>query len=322
MKKFLLNLIITALVFSATACAGLIPSTQSKEVTVTFTQEGQAPISITAQTGKALSDIPTPVQSSDTTLITEWNLQEDFIPTEDMTVQAVSYTKGLEFDYTSYFTSERYASVKKYTGTATKIVVPQYFRGYPVGRIGKEVFRSNKSITSVSLPEGLLEIQFYAFSGCANITEMNLPSTLMILGENSISDADIAGKLVFPAVAEISERVLFGSTITELVLPEGVYSIGAYTFGGKSALKSVVLPKSVSKISGVAFWAQPLESVFFAGDEIDWLSVEIDEETYREFNFGTKLENEEIKLYYYSETEPTKEGNYWHYINGNVAIWS
>jgi hypothetical protein len=25
--------------------------------------------------------------------------------------------------------------------------------------------------------------------------------------------------------------------------------------------------------------------------------------------------------YYYSETEPTEEGNFWHWVDGEVVVW-
>ena len=27
------------------------------------------------------------------------------------------------------------------------------------------------------------------------------------------------------------------------------------------------------------------------------------------------------RRYYYSDSEPTEEGNYWHYVDGEIVVW-
>jgi hypothetical protein len=37
--------------------------------------------------------------------------------------------------------------------------------------------------------------------------------------------------------------------------------------------------------------------------------------------FGDNIELENAPRYYYSETEPTEPGNYWHYVDGVPTPW-
>ena len=80
------------------------------------------------------------------------------------------------------------------------------------------------------------------------------------------------------------------------------------------SLKKIVIPENVSKIVGQAFLNCPLEEVYYRGTEEEWANIEI-----IEFNNETLLSAER---YYYSETEPTEEGNYWHYVDGVPTKWA
>ena len=49
---------------------------------------------------------------------------------------------------------------------------------YPVKGIGQLAFRNKKSMTAVTLPEGLTEMGVYAFGGCSGLTSVTLPEGL------------------------------------------------------------------------------------------------------------------------------------------------
>lgn len=71
----------------------------------------------------------------------------------------------------------------------------------------------------------------------------------------------------------------------------GVTNIGRYAFYGCSKLKTV----------------------YYTGTEREWTNVSID-------NGNWDLTS--ATHYYYSETQPTSTGNYWHYDeNGDIVVW-
>ena len=76
---------------------------------------------------------------------------------------------------------------------------------------------------------------------------------------------------------------------------------------------TIVLPATLSTIEDSAFAnCKDIKTIFFSGTEEQFDAIEIADS------------NEAItdaNLYIYSETEPTDDGNYWHYEGGSPAIW-
>jgi hypothetical protein len=58
-----------------------------------------------------------------------------------------------------------------------------------------------------------------------------------------------------------------------------------------------------------------LTDVYFAGSEDVWNAISIDS------NNPGNQELLSATRYYYSETAPTTEGNFWHYVDGVPTIW-
>ena len=95
-----------------------------------------------------------------------------------------------------------------------------------------------------------------------------------------------------------------------------VARIGKYAFSNLK-FTSIIIPDSITNIDYYAFnYFNYLENVFYTGTESQWSSISINTE-----GFGNDDLLYEANRYYYSETEPTCLGNYWHYVDGVVTIW-
>ncbi len=93
-----------------------------------------------------------------------------------------------------------------------------------------------------------------------------LDYVLRLAGEGAMYDANCAD-----AYSMFMMREYIGA----IVFPEGVTSIGDYSFA-EYELQSMFLPLSLERIGQFAFWHCPeLTDVFYAGSEEDWAKVEI-----------------------------------------------
>ena len=114
----------------------------------------------------------------------------------------------------------------------TSIIIPQN-----VTRIGKCSFEQlvdigGSKLTSIQLPEGLIEIDDYAFYELNKLKNINIPSSLRY----------------------IKKAAFHNTGIESLILPEGFLSIGRSAFNICSSLEFIRIPSTVRSIESAAFW--------------------------------------------------------------------
>ena len=73
----------------------------------------------------------------------------------------------------------------RYIGNSTDVVVPKYIKGKKVTKLKDNLFNPHfhkYQINSVSLPDGVTEIDYYAFFGCKELTKITIPTNVRVLG--------------------------------------------------------------------------------------------------------------------------------------------
>ncbi|MCQ3035732.1 MAG: leucine-rich repeat domain-containing protein, partial [Bacilli bacterium] len=88
------------------------------------------------------------------------------------------------------------------------------------------------------------------------------------------------------------------SKVNQIEIENGIEYIGDYYFTGID-MNSIILPKSVTCVSKCAF--DPKMTVYTYGTDISDISNDV---------------------YYYSESQPTTSGNFFHMIGGKPVVWS
>jgi len=73
------------------------------------------------------------------------------------------------------------AIITKYNGTATLVTIPAVLDGYTVTAIGERAFEGC-SVTAVVVPEGVVDIGWFAFYGCTSLLNVTLPASLRSIG--------------------------------------------------------------------------------------------------------------------------------------------
>ena len=131
------------------------------------------------------------------------------------------------------------------------------------------------------------------FKGCDWLESVILPDTLVSIGNYCFSGC---------------------SSLTSVTIPSSVTILGEWSFDGCSSLASIIIPSSIASINYGTFWfCGSLSEVFYAGTSAEWENVDHSVDIGYDFYQAT--------MYFYSETEPTETGNYWHYVDGIPSIW-
>lgn len=94
------------------------------------------------------------------------------------------------------------------------------------------IFRSDKNLVSVTLPESLTDLGNSTFEYCSNLTTINLPGKLTNIGQEAFS---------------------YCSSLSSINLPEGITSIGQEAFSKCTSLSEITWPTNITRIEAGTF---------------------------------------------------------------------
>ena len=138
--------------------------------------------------------------------------------------------------------------------------------------VDANAFEGNKSITSLTVPEGYRRIEEGAFKDCVNLETVKLPSTLEYIAPDAFEGCtklkyETVGDLVYLDTWLVGNN---GSYAESYTVREGTYYIKAGVFyeDGKEndVTKSITLPQSLLRIEEEAFRScRALEEIVIPG---------------------------------------------------------
>ena len=209
-----------------------------------------------------------------------------------------------------------------------------------ITQIGEYSFFGCDNIRLIKLSDSITYIGTYGFYGCDELISITLGKNCTGRGQKAFSECPKLSELVnltseeeypwgnvvirtdysrysfkdsfvfFSDNEDIRLISYFGDEVN-VVLPE--------TFNGKSyeiannafvtTVESIIIPKTIKGI-GANTHVLATCIIYFGGTDAEWNAVEKATETFAD-----------ATIYYYSETAPSAEGNYWHYIDGVPATW-
>ena len=121
--------------------------------------------------------------------------------------------------------------------------------------LGDYVFSGCGNLTSLDLPATTTEIGGYAFYYCSGLSTLNLPSTTTKIGRYAFSDCSRLSTLNLPSTTtEIGEYAFSGCyNIQNFIVPEQVTVLNKGVFEGCLTLFNIVLPDGLKIIGDEAF---------------------------------------------------------------------
>lgn len=135
-----------------------------------------------------------------------------------------------------------------------EIVIPRYYNGKLVTKIGDGAFLENGKIISVVIPEGVLAIGNGAFKDCAGLERVVLPSTITKIGEYAFYDCALTSLNLPSKLTTIEKYSFYGCDFTKIEIPYGVVSIGEGAFAECTLVDEILLSFTIETIGKQAFY--------------------------------------------------------------------
>lgn len=136
--------------------------------------------------------------------------------------------------------------IRKYNGNDSIVSIPSVIDGQPVTAIGQSAFYNNKSIISVTVPEGVQVIHDNAFAWCQSLRSISLPSTLTELKEKVFYCCSSLEKLTIPPnVTTIGTDLIFYCKrlrLVQILSPSANFDEGTFIKSGTSSWASNQTP--------------------------------------------------------------------------------
>lgn len=173
-------------------------------------------------------------------------------------------------------------------------------KNYTVTKIAMWAFNKCNSLTEVTIPNTVIEIDYQAFYycpnlkkvtihegvktigqtafiGCTQLTSITIPSTITDMDQAFSGNTALSHVTLTNGISNISSMAFKGCTgLTEIKVPESVGQIDPNAFNGCTNLKRVLLEKNIKTINVNAFKdCTNLSDVKYNGYKTDWDKVTV-----------------------------------------------
>lgn len=128
-------------------------------------------------------------------------------------------------------------------------------KSYTVTKIGMGAFNNARNtLTEVTLPPTLDEIEDSAFFKCSSLTEITIPEGVTKIGTNAFYGCSQLTSITIPGTVTEMDSAFSGSTaLSQVTLTNGIPKISSHAFERCTELREIKVPISVDEICSDAF---------------------------------------------------------------------
>jgi len=176
--------------------------------------------------------------------------------------------------------------------------------------INSGLFYGCSSLEAITIPNGVTTIESKAFYNCTSLISIDIPDSVTSLGNYAFCCCENLESIRLSNNITSIPNYAFREceSLQSIEIPDSVTTIGYYAFYYCRSLRTIIISTNVTSIDAGAFISCGFETVFYEGTAQQYVDL-----NYSGFDLN--------KVYFYSESAPLSEGNYWHYVSGVPTIW-
>ena len=166
------------------------------------------------------------------TLYCKWANEDDAVP------------------FTYVILDDNTIEIRSYTGKRRYITIPEYIDGLPVSTIGAGAFLNESRLRIINLPSSLTTIKDKAFSGCTNLTSIDIPDNVVNIGKEAFKDNIRLYNVNFNSNSKLEVIESFAflncSSLSRFDIPRNVIYNEGWDYGTGSAFRGCVSLKQIN----------------------------------------------------------------------------
>lgn len=171
---------------------------------------------------------------------------------EPPTVMLTDYVYDNENIVITKISSDAIA-ITKYTGNATKLIIPSEIDGKRITHIHHDAFYGNTKLEGVYIEDGIEEIGVSAFGKCISLKELRLPYTLKLINVKAFAECIRLQKVYIPdGIKNIYPNAFIDcKSLRNVRFPAGLEAVYSIFDGCVNLRGEATMPSAKGKIYGL-----------------------------------------------------------------------